>query len=452
MTWHRKTEGGGNVHIVRNDLGVEGIKKTHQLRKGETIEQCQKLLSALRTAHSEGAAIPNIFDGDVEKDGYWMVMERIPLQHAGLVFKPSSHGANSAELYGSIRHLLVQILRTLEILHRYEIIHQDIKPENILCDPVSQEYFLIDFGESKTKEYYLDPPDTIPGRNSIYAPTEYRTPESWDLYSLGLTAAVLLTHTKFSRVVNPAEVSTKRLSIFQKLKQMPGLPTDIRQVLDRTLAVDVREQPVSARELLDILEPPPPERTLSFLQKLTLVVLLLVAMTSLTYFSFFNNASGVDNIPAQPLDKVVTDTNVQVQPGEQRSGQDNTQAEKPGNIAGKRTPVLHIEHPTAGQFCAEINTVRGKAMPGSRVEVFVSEKKDGGRTWYAQKAAISRQDSTWETAVHIGGNKTEHGTEFEIVVITGLSDTIAYGTQVENLPEKGIRNTVVVKCRNIDRQ
>jgi len=49
----------------------------------------------------------------------------------------------------SIRHIAVQILKTLKVLRSYSIIHCDLKPENILIeDHEKLTVKLIDFGSS----------------------------------------------------------------------------------------------------------------------------------------------------------------------------------------------------------------------------------------------------------------------------------------------------------------
>ena len=47
-----------------------------------------------------------------------------------------------------IKSILKQIVSGLNYIHKHDIVHRDIKLDNILIDPVTQQIKLIDFGFS----------------------------------------------------------------------------------------------------------------------------------------------------------------------------------------------------------------------------------------------------------------------------------------------------------------
>ncbi|NER38381.1 MAG: protein kinase [Oscillatoria sp. SIO1A7] len=94
-----------------------------------------------------------------------------------------------------VRKVLADLLPVLDFIHQHQVIHRDIKPDNIMRSP-SGSLFLIDFGVSKqTSASILSQIGTVTGTPG-YAPMEQVRgivyPSS-DLYSLGVTCIRLLT-------------------------------------------------------------------------------------------------------------------------------------------------------------------------------------------------------------------------------------------------------------------
>ena len=96
----------------------------------------------------------------------------------------------------------IQICEVLEYLASRQppVVHNDIKPGNIIIDGHSGRAVLVDFGTAKTR--YLRPPeDRIGKRTSVYGTVGYAAPELYqghseprsDVYSLAATAYHLLT-------------------------------------------------------------------------------------------------------------------------------------------------------------------------------------------------------------------------------------------------------------------
>ncbi len=98
-------------------------------------------------------------------------------------------------------HIALQIINPLEKLHNHQIIHKDIKPQNIIINPQTKQIQIIDFSSTtklpkETRE--VRNPNTLEGTLAYISPEQtgrmnrgidYRS----DFYSLGVTFYQLLT-------------------------------------------------------------------------------------------------------------------------------------------------------------------------------------------------------------------------------------------------------------------
>jgi serine/threonine protein kinase len=100
---------------------------------------------------------------DAKKRMGWLVME--------LVNSPSLEGFKPST-EEELKSIMFQVLRALCYIHQKDMVHRDIKPDNILYDPQSGRVKIVDFGIAKrlTKKSVLVDMWTITG--SIY----YRAP------------------------------------------------------------------------------------------------------------------------------------------------------------------------------------------------------------------------------------------------------------------------------------
>ena len=183
----------------------------------------------------------------------YFVMEYIEGATLEQHFGSSSDRPKEADIF----NVLNQILGGLECLHGRSLLHRDLKPDNILM--TGRRAVIIDLGVAKTATPYSMTGEAFctPG----YTPFEqYQTRGDmgpWtDLYALGATLHKLLT----GRV--PPEA-------LKRLDQDPYVPLARRlkgeyspallQAIDRALAVNVRDRPVSVAAFRKLLgEAPPP--------------------------------------------------------------------------------------------------------------------------------------------------------------------------------------------------
>lgn len=150
-----------------------------------------------------------------------------------------------------IRQLLNDLLPVLNTIHEQQVIHRDIKAENIIRRQHDGKLVLIDFGVSKQKtEAANTAPGTIIGSLG-YAPIEQlqlgTAYPSSDLYSLGITCFHLLTN------VTPSQLWMKqgfswtnnwRSQLSQPISQELGL------ILDRLMPENHEQRYQSAQAVL----------------------------------------------------------------------------------------------------------------------------------------------------------------------------------------------------------
>lgn len=103
----------------------------------------------------------------------------------------------------SLRHIMKELMNTIEYMHSKKVCHRDIKPDNILYDKESQTIKIIDFGLSKKVLVRNQRRDML----TITGTLNYRAPEMFmgtgyderiDLWSVGVTLYKIITgHTPF---------------------------------------------------------------------------------------------------------------------------------------------------------------------------------------------------------------------------------------------------------------
>jgi len=201
----------------------------------------------------------------------------------------------------TIRGIVEQIAKGLRAFHRLEMLHQDLRPNNIMIDATGTVK-IIDFGATRVAG--LAEADTASIQPHILGTVQYTAPEYFlgeqgspraDLFSLGVITYQMLS----GRLPYGAQVAKSRTRAAQKKLKYQSVLDDYREIpawIDATLAKAVHPEPGKRYEELsefihDLRHPnnallgkgPPPliERNplifwqaLSFLLALAVVVLL----------------------------------------------------------------------------------------------------------------------------------------------------------------------------------
>lgn len=194
--------------------------------------------------------IPDLLAFFVQDKRQYLVQEFIPGMNLQKLLE--RHGKFSeAEIWSILR----SILPILDFVHQRQVIHRDIKPDNIIRRQGDNLLYLIDFGVAKL----LSSPDRVLTGTSIgtsgYVPLEQMSegkayPAS-DIYSLGVTCFHLLTG------VNPYNLFLKRgyswLQTWHSYVKEEA-SSKLIQVLDRMMREDRKERYSSALDALQDID------------------------------------------------------------------------------------------------------------------------------------------------------------------------------------------------------
>ena len=85
-----------------------------------------------------------------------------------------------------IQHITYKLLIIVKNLHNINIVHGDIKPENIMYDKYSGNITLIDFEHGRHTNKYISP-------ELIYNFDKFKNYKCIDIWSIGITIYILLT-------------------------------------------------------------------------------------------------------------------------------------------------------------------------------------------------------------------------------------------------------------------
>ncbi len=135
-----------------------------------------------------------------------------------------------------VLQLIQEILEVLSFVHQQQVIHRDLKPDNIIRRHRDRKLVLIDFGSVKQCRGATQKQETIAVGTRGYAPSEQyagRPRFSSDIYAVGIIAIQALTG------LPPSEWQAQDGSGQLRWREhCPDVPADFAQVLDKM----VREQ------------------------------------------------------------------------------------------------------------------------------------------------------------------------------------------------------------------
>ena len=141
------------------------------------------------------------------------------------------------------RNIAIKLARGVAALHRADIIHRDIKPDNVILER-DGSLKLIDLGVVRVPGLEDWPPENIPGTPGYMAPEMFAGEpgnEATDLYALGVTMfrafAGEFPYGNPDATGSPRRERPKALSTLR-----PDLPAWLQAVLGRAIAFDAAER------------------------------------------------------------------------------------------------------------------------------------------------------------------------------------------------------------------
>ena len=127
--------------------------------------------------------IVSVYDWGKDGDTYYIIMEY--LRGTDLKSGIKKHGALDCKKVAQIGS---QIAQALSVAHNHDIIHRDIKPQNIMVQP-DGNIKVMDFGIARAKNSHLTQDNSVLGTAHYVSPEQTQGKElgpTTDIYSLGI--------------------------------------------------------------------------------------------------------------------------------------------------------------------------------------------------------------------------------------------------------------------------
>jgi eukaryotic-like serine/threonine-protein kinase len=191
--------------------------------------------------------IPDLLAYFQEGDKFYLVHEFIDGTDLG---KELGSGKRWQE--SDVLALLRDILEIVEVAHREKVIHQDIKPSNIIRRKSDNNLILIDFGSVKKLYNQMANAEgntslTVPIGTEGYMASEQKSIKpklASDIYAVGMIGIYALTGVEPKSI--PLEQNTEAV----QWRNLIQVDENLAQVLDRMVCPDFRQRYSSASEAL----------------------------------------------------------------------------------------------------------------------------------------------------------------------------------------------------------
>lgn len=227
--------------------GTSNIQKATELFEQEAVrlEQLGK--------HPQ---IPDLLAYFIQDGRQYLVQEFIDGQNLAQTLESEGYFSETR-----IRDLLNNLLPVFEFIHSRQVIHRDIKLENIILRP-NRELALVDFGAAKyATQTALAVTGTTIGSAGYTAPEQAAGKAIYasDIYSLGVTCLCLLTQ------VEPLELfDVSEFEWVWREHLKTSVSWELGQILDKMIQPATKKRYQSATEVLQALgnqssQTPPPK-------------------------------------------------------------------------------------------------------------------------------------------------------------------------------------------------
>ncbi len=201
-----------------------------------------KILEQLGQEHDQ---IQNLVAYFEENEEFYLVQEFVP---GNPLTEEILQGTPLNE--DQVINLLSEVLEILVFVHSHEVIHQDIKPANMIRRESDNKLVLIDFGT--VREIVT----TIVG-NLEYIPVEQlhgKSQYNSDIYALGIVAiSALIGLTANEIAILPSHKNVLTGEILWRY-QIPQINRKLAKILDKMIRFDYRKRYQSANEVLQDLK------------------------------------------------------------------------------------------------------------------------------------------------------------------------------------------------------
>lgn len=250
-------EGGmANVYlaediILQRKVAIKILRLDLQ-KQPQTQARLQR--EALATSELSHPNIVSVLDVGTDQGLPYMVMEYV----SGPDLKEYIE-KNSPLPMAEIVHIMDQLLSAIALAHKHNVIHRDLKPQNILMDK-NGKIKIVDFGIAVALNQ-----SSITQTNSVMGSVHYMSPEQTrgglvtkqsDIYSLGIILYELITGKVPFNGETPVAIALKHAQepIPSIRKSHPEIPQSLENVVLKATAKDPRDRYHSAQEMKEDLD------------------------------------------------------------------------------------------------------------------------------------------------------------------------------------------------------
>ena len=196
--------------------------------------------------------IVGVYDWGKDGDTYYIVMEY--LRGTDLKSGIRSHGALDPKKVAQIGS---QICAALSVAHKHEIIHRDIKPQNIMVLP-DGNIKVMDFGIARAKNSHLTQDNNVLGTAHYVSPEQTRGQElgpTSDIYSLGVVMYECATGQVPFDGDDAISVALKQVNEIPVPPSQinPNVDADLERIILRCMEKDPANRFQTADELRQVL-------------------------------------------------------------------------------------------------------------------------------------------------------------------------------------------------------
>ena len=178
---------------------------------------------AASAANLSSPYIVNVYDWGQDDGTYYIVMEFV--RGSDLKTAIKERGAINQRKVAEIGS---QVCQALSVAHKQDIIHRDVKPQNIMVQP-DGNVKVMDFGIARAKNSTMDKTASVLGTAHYISPEQAQgkdlTPAS-DLYSLGIVMYEAATGKLPFDGPDAVSVAMKQV------QEAPALPSEIKPDID----------------------------------------------------------------------------------------------------------------------------------------------------------------------------------------------------------------------------
>ena len=190
--------------------------------------------------------------------------------------------------WGEIIVLTAKIARALDAAHRLGIVHQDVKPQNIVIDE-NDEPKLIDFGMARLNGAWSDErAQPLGGTINYMAPEQARAEAKnitgrCDVFALGAVTYYLITgKPPFAAPTREESLTRARECNFDKhALELSGVPPRLQQIVLKAMSAKPEDRFATAGEMAEGLEAihRAAQRRRNLVRSIPLIVVVVAAVT-----------------------------------------------------------------------------------------------------------------------------------------------------------------------------